>query len=137
MRRVIKIKNLRIIFSDDIMAEGDRVSGLLFVALMFIGAGIGLLFGRPDVGGTVGMGAGFLAMALIKARYREVKAEKTAVISPLAGSLVLGLIGILFITTGLALLFNVQIPWRILGGLGALALGLLFIAAAFNLVKTK
>ena len=81
------------------------------------------------------MGAGFLAMAIIKAKYRGVKAEKTAVISPLMGSLVLGLIGVLFITAGLVLLFNIQIPWRILGGLGALAVGFLFIAAAFNLIK--
>ena len=123
------------ILNGDIMAEEERVSGLLFVALMFIGAGIGLLFGRPDVGGAVGMGVGFLAMAFIKAKYREVKAEKTAVISPLAGSLVLGLIGVLFIVAGLALLFNIQIPWRILGGLGALAIGFLFIAAAFNLIR--
>ena len=81
------------------------------------------------------MGAGFLAMAFIRARYKEFKAEKTAVISPLAGSLILGLVGILFITAGLVLLFNIQIPWKILGGLGALAVGLLFIAAAFNLIK--
>ena len=26
---------------------------------MFIGAGIGLLFGRADVGGAIGMGVGF------------------------------------------------------------------------------
>lgn len=31
-------------------------SGLVFVALMFIEAGVGLLFERPDVGGVIGMG---------------------------------------------------------------------------------
>jgi len=117
------------------MVEEEKVSGLIFVALMFIGAGIGLFFGRPDVGGAVGMGFGFLVMAFIRAKYKEIKPEKTAIISPLAGSLILGLVGILFIAAGLALLFNIQIPWRILGGLGALAIGFLFIVAAFNLIK--
>ena len=38
------------------MSEVEKASGLFFVALMFIGAGIGLLFNRPDVGGAIGMG---------------------------------------------------------------------------------
>jgi len=117
------------------MVEGEKVSGLVFVALMFIGAGIGLFFGRPDVGGAIGMGVGFLVMAFVRARYKEFKPEKTAVISPLMGSIVLGLVGVLFILGGLALLFNIQLPWKVLGGLGAIAVGLLFIVAAFNLVK--
>ena len=48
--------------------EGERehgFGGLAFVACMFIGAGIGLLFGRPDVDGCIGMGVGFLAMGII------------------------------------------------------------------------
>jgi hypothetical protein len=40
-------------------------AGLAFVACMFIGAGIGLAFDRPDVGGCIGMGIGFLAIAII------------------------------------------------------------------------
>jgi len=51
------------------------------------------------------------------------------------GSLVLGLIGILFITAGLVLLFNIQIPWRALAGLVTLAIGFLFIIVAFNLIR--
>ena len=117
------------------MAEAEKISGLIFVALMFIGAGIGLIFGRPDAGGAIGMGIGFLAMALIKTKYKEIKPEKTAIISPMMGSLVLGLVGILFITAGLVLLFNIQIPWRVLAGLVTLAIGFLFIIVAFNLIR--
>ena len=51
------------------------------------------------------------------------------------GSLVLGLVGILFITVGLVFLFNIQIPWRALVGLVTLAIELLFIIVAFNLIR--
>lgn len=108
---------------------------MVFVALMFIGAGIGLLFGRPDVGGAVGMGLGFLAMALMRTRYREIKPERTDVVGPLVGSAILGLVGALFVAAGLVLLFNVRIPWKVLGGLGALAVGLFFLAVAFRLLS--
>jgi len=53
------------------MGEEGRVGGLLFVACMFIGTGIGLLFERPDVGGAIGMGIGFLLMALIRVKTIE------------------------------------------------------------------
>lgn len=34
----------------------DIVGGLVFVVLMFIGAGVGLLFERPAAGGLLGWG---------------------------------------------------------------------------------
>jgi len=58
------------------MAEAEKISGPIFVVLMFIGAGVGLIFGRPDVGGAIGMGIGFLVMVLIKTKYKEIKPEK-------------------------------------------------------------
>lgn len=48
--------------------ERRHVPGLLFVACLFIGGGIGLAFGRPEVGGAIGMGVGFLVMALVALR---------------------------------------------------------------------
>ena len=48
--------------------EVRHFSGLVFVACMFIGAGLGLIFGRPDVGGALGMGVGFLLMGLIRVK---------------------------------------------------------------------
>jgi len=47
------------------MASGE---GSLFVGLMFLGMGIGLLVGRADAGLMIGLGAGFLAMALWRRR---------------------------------------------------------------------
>ena len=38
--------------------------GLLFVGALFIGLGIGMYFGRPDVGVLTGLGVGFILMAI-------------------------------------------------------------------------
>lgn len=56
--------------------NGHNIGGLVFVALMFIGAGIGLLFGRPDAGGAIGMGLGFLAMAYLRAKKHQSKVRE-------------------------------------------------------------
>lgn len=52
----------------------EDVSGLLFVGCMFIGAGIGFLTGHLVVGGAIGMGVGFLAMATYLIVTRQSKA---------------------------------------------------------------
>lgn len=40
----------------------SAIGGVVFVGCMFIGAGLGMLFGKVYVGGAIGMGVGFLAM---------------------------------------------------------------------------
>ena len=45
---------------------GQQASGLVFVGCMFLGGGIGALFGAPGAGWLIGMWAGFLGMALIR-----------------------------------------------------------------------
>jgi len=115
--------------------EEEKTSGLVFVALMFIGAGIGLMFGRPDVGGAIGMGLGFLAMALLKSRYAEIKPEKSATIGHKEGAALLAIVGILFIAGGISLLLGITIPWEVVGGALAVAVGLAFLAGAFRLLR--
>mgnify|MGYP001772641534 CR=1 FL=1 len=115
--------------------EGRHVSGLVFVALMFLGAGVGLIFDRPDVGGAIGMGLGFLAMAYVRARYRELRAEKTVTLGKTIGSALLALNGLAFIAGGLGLLLEIEIPIRILGGIFAVAIGLTFLAISFRLIR--
>lgn len=39
--------------------------GIAFVGCIILGAGIGMLFDNPGAGGTIGVGAGFLAMAVL------------------------------------------------------------------------
>lgn len=114
------------------MAE-DNVSGLIFVSLMFFGLGVGLLFGRPDVGVLVGLGAGFIAMALVKARGIVVRSETTLRIGKFSGSIILILIGLGFLFGGVSLLLGIKVPWRLIGGVIMLAIGLIFLAKAFEL----
>ncbi len=42
------------------------IGGLVFVGCMFLGAGIGIYYGSMKMGGAIGMGIGFLAMAAIR-----------------------------------------------------------------------
>jgi len=87
------------------------------------------------------MGLGFIAMALIKAWGVKVGASeevsKKVTIGPLGGALVLGVLGAVFICAGLILLFNIRIPWKMVGGLAALVIGLLFLAKALGLVRFR
>lgn len=43
----------------------DSRPGLAFVGCLMLGIGVGLYFGRPDVGTLIGLGVGFIAMALL------------------------------------------------------------------------
>jgi len=43
-----------------------NISGYLFVGFMFAGMGIGTALGSTEAGIMIGMGAGFIAMAVYK-----------------------------------------------------------------------
>ena len=40
--------------------------GLVFVALMFLGMGVGMIFDKTEAGLFIGMGLGFLGMVLVR-----------------------------------------------------------------------
>ena len=42
------------------------IEGLVFVGCTFLGAGVGSMFGGAKTGWMIGMGAGFLGMALTR-----------------------------------------------------------------------
>lgn len=109
--------------------EDKHIGGLVFVACMFIGAGIGLIFGRPDAGGAIGMGVGFMLMAIL--RRTEIKRVELTVPRTLP-SLVLIVIGLLTIVVGLALLYAPEIIYPYLAGIAALVIGALILT--FGLV---
>jgi len=53
------------------MSKGkEQYGNLAFVGCILVGMGIGLAFNRPDVGAVVGVGAGFILMAIIKAKTK-------------------------------------------------------------------
>ena len=48
-------------------SKSDVAGGLVFVGSLMLGIGLGLLYGRADVGTMVGLGVGFILFGLIKA----------------------------------------------------------------------
>lgn len=48
----------------------QSIGGLIFVACLFLGGGLGSMLGNVSIGAMIGMGIGFLAMAGIYIYYR-------------------------------------------------------------------
>lgn len=48
------------------MKTKEDTSGLFIPGGLLMGIGIGLYYGRPDVGALVGLGGGFILMAFMK-----------------------------------------------------------------------
>lgn len=51
--------------------EKDKIGGLLFVGCMFIGMGIGQYEGATGTGTLIGLGVGFLAMAVYRVAKKD------------------------------------------------------------------
>jgi len=101
------------------------LAGLSFIACILFGTGIGLLFGRPDVGAPIGVGAGFLVMALIGTRVLE----PTPITISLPRSFVrilLSVVGALIIVCGLFILYNVDLLYPWVAGIETIVIGLVF-----------
>lgn len=47
------------------------IGGIIFVGCMFIGGGLGTLLGESRTGWLLGMGVGFLGMALVRMKGRN------------------------------------------------------------------
>ncbi len=112
--------------------SSERIGGLVFVACMFIGAGIGLIFGRPDVGGAIGMGVGFLLMAFLKGK--EVRPVKLTVPKTLP-SISLLVVGALFIVAGVVMFINPELLYPYVAGIAAIVIGVLIVIAALTTIE--
>ena len=111
-------------------------SGLVFVACMFIGAGVGLAFGRPDVGGAIGMGVGFLLMGLI--RVKGVQPQPVALKLP--GSLpalAVTVVGAIAILAGVFLLLAPEMVYPYLAAFAAIAVGVLILAVGLAALSRR
>lgn len=117
--------------------------GFLFVAFMFVGMGIGLLFDNVAPGLFVGMGLGFLAMAVADALIKEPvtegsqtpKLESHFEAGGILGTLVLILLGLGFIFGGLSVIIGFEINWRIFGGGFIILFGIWFLLIALKKLK--
>lgn len=99
------------------------LAGLSFIACILFGTGIGLLFGRPDAGAPIGVGAGFLVMALIGARVVE-PTPITVSLPRSFGRFLLSVVGALIIVCGLFILYNVDLLYPWVAGIGTVVMGL-------------
>ena len=116
--------------------KGREIAGLIFVACMFIGAGIGLLFERPDVGGAIGMGVGFLLMGVL--RVKRVKPSEATISLPRSfGQVALCLVGALMIVLGLFILYCPELIYPYLVGVGVIIIGVLIILAGLIGIRSK
>ena len=103
--------------------EDRDVGGLLIPAGLFIGLGIGLLVGRPDVGVLAGLGAGFLGMAFVRAREAPVEVH----VPSRSGDLLMILIGIMFVIAAIGLLYFPDQVFPYLGAAFLVLLGIWFL----------
>ena len=111
----------------------DGVSGLIFVACMFIGGGLGLAFGRPEVGGAIGMGIGFLLMAFVRTKAEPVEVK----IPSTASGYFLILLGIALIVTGPGLIYYPDILYPHIAGTFIALLGIGLIIFGSKTVKRE
>jgi len=122
--------------------DRERVGGLVFVGLMFLGAGVGLLVGHTGAGALIGMGLGFVAMALLRGGAERKGAEVPPCRPPFpAGGwfgavFMLGL-GLIFTAIGAMMLLGLAVPWRTIGALFTVLIGLAFLWWGASLLRAK
>ncbi len=125
------------------MGKRDESSGLLFVAFMFLGMGVGYLLGDTAAGLFIGMGIGFMAMAYVRAKGQEygeeaqIERDISTSSGRIWGTAIMILVGIGFILGGLSLLLGWRIPWNKLGGIFLILLGMAFLGMALERMKKE
>ena len=111
----------------------EKFDGKVFIAFMFLGLGIGMMFDQAGAGIMIGMGLGFVAGTIIHMEPRSVVIK----VPPMTVGVVMGILGLIFILSGLALLFGLEIPWRIIGGLAITAIGITILISGLKVVLKK
>jgi len=118
-----------------------RVGRLVFVGLMFLGAGVGLLVGHTGAGALIGMGLGFIVMALLRGGVEEKCAEAAPRPPPLSagkwGAIPLLGLGVIFMAIGVMLLLGLAVPLRTMGALFLVLMGLAFLWWGISALRAK
>ncbi|GEM_PF-1039788 len=109
--------------------SGKKLSAFLFVACILIGTGLGLLFGRPDVGSVLGTGVGFILMGVF--RHKTIVEEQIRIPIYLPATF-FTISGIILIATGICMFLNLQKILQYIGAIACIVIGLF--AVAFGLM---
>ncbi|WP_226951919.1 hypothetical protein [Pyrobaculum calidifontis] len=96
------------------------VGAIMFAGLMLLGAGVGHLLGYPGAGAFIGIGLGYVAMALLRGR----------------AVFLLGL-GAVFLVTGVEQLLGLEEQWRTMGALFTVLTGLGFVLWGVSLLRAR
>jgi hypothetical protein len=117
--------------------HGRGRTGFFIPAGLFIGLGIGLIFGNPGAGVLIGLGAGFLASAL-GGYYREAVMEGPAEeespwqVTASASRGIMVLIGIFVILIGIGLIYAPLAVWPYIIAGFLVLLGIWFIVRGIS-----
>ena len=111
----------------------EKFDGKVFVAFMFLGLGIGIMFDQAGAGIMIGMGLGFIAGTLIHIEPGSVVLK----IPPVMVGATMGILGLVFLLSGLSLLIGLEIPWKIVGGLALSVVGVAILVSGFKVVFKK
>ena len=113
----------------------------LFLASMFIGIGIGMIFNSAGTGAIIGTGIGFLLMGLFgkeenskKERISDIKFYQSISKSRFLRNTSSIIIGLGFITGGLIMIGLITIPehvYKYLSALIIMIIGVVFLVAGF------
>jgi len=113
----------------------------LFLASMFIGIGIGMIFDSAGTGAIIGTGIGFLLMGLFgkeenskKERISDIKFDQSISKSRFLRNTSSIIIGLGFITGGLIMIGLITIPehvYKYLSALVIMIIGVVFLVAGF------
>ena len=105
----------------------------IFIGFMFLGLGLGMLYGNTGAGLLIGMGIGFIVSSLLSKGKRIFIEAGVTHRSILITSLILGGILIFF---GLWVLGIITISWNVIAGFLLLLLGIAFIVwGALSYIK--
>ena len=106
------------------------------MACMFVGLGLGMIFGESGAGVIFGMGVGFLLSAFLRIERLE---KGFAVRIPRSlGGVALILVGIAFILLGFQILGFMSVELvRYAGGLALIGLGILFLVGAGTILGRR
>ena len=118
--------------------KAREIGGIIFVAFMFIGGGIGMLLNHGGAGWVLGIGFGFLAMALISPKKIEFEKVKIPLSLPRrAGGMCLIAIGIAVIVLAVGWLSFPEYFYTIIPGISVIIIGIGIATAGFFWLTNK